>query len=165
MCVYNERIKAAQEVINISFPDSLLKCKRTCIPKLFKELWTDTKTSVACKEQKNWKKENGINSTDLKKKKIITMTLKAKGILAISSDFFFPCSFFLNLSSNYLSKGRAEGREFWARLTEKLKQRIHILFSSERSLLVIQSLQAICCHNIDFCLKTANTATHLQHMV
>lgn len=29
---------------------------------------TDPKTSVACKEQ-NWKKENGINSTDLKEKK------------------------------------------------------------------------------------------------
>lgn len=36
MCVYNERIEAAQDVINMFFPDSLLKCKRTYIPKLFK---------------------------------------------------------------------------------------------------------------------------------
>lgn len=34
--VYNEIIEAAQDVINIFFPDSLLKCKRTYIPKLFK---------------------------------------------------------------------------------------------------------------------------------
>lgn len=36
MCVYNERIEAAQDVKNIFFPDSLLKCKHTYISKLFK---------------------------------------------------------------------------------------------------------------------------------
>lgn len=60
MGVYNGRIKAVQELINI-FPDSLLKCKCKYIhiPKFlgFKEVWTNPKTSVVCKEQKDWKKE------------------------------------------------------------------------------------------------------------